>query len=105
MRQNRAITIKKKECGQWIFFNLRGAVIQNITGHNQEQLEHTILDAIQSGEKKKCCQALACCSKCYGKKHQKTKNEILETLEQGLKPQQQQKRSRFAYISKPAFFL
>lgn len=53
-------------------FNLRGAVIQNITGHNQEQLEHTILDAIQSGEEKM-RQALACCSKCYGKKHQKTR--------------------------------
>lgn len=50
MRQNRAITIKK---GVWAMdFNLRGAVIQNITYHNQEQLEHTILDAIQSGEKK-----------------------------------------------------
>ena len=53
-------------------FNLRGAVIQNITGHNQEQLEHTILDAIQSGEEK-CYQGLAFCLRCYGKRHQKMK--------------------------------
>ncbi|MGG2067810.1 small acid-soluble spore protein SspI [Bacillus spizizenii] len=32
--------------------NLRHAVIANVTGNNQEQLEHTIVDAIQSGEEK-----------------------------------------------------
>lgn len=32
--------------------NLRHAVISNVTGNNQERLEHTIVDAIQSGEEK-----------------------------------------------------
>lgn len=32
--------------------NLRNAVIANVTGNNQDQLEHTIVDAIQSGEEK-----------------------------------------------------
>lgn len=33
-------------------FNLRAAVLGNIKGNNEQQLEHTISDAIQSGEEK-----------------------------------------------------
>ncbi len=33
-------------------FNIRGAVLHNITGNKSEQLEATIVDAIQSGEEK-----------------------------------------------------
>ena len=33
-------------------FNLRHAVIHNISGNTQEQLKDTILDAIQTGEEK-----------------------------------------------------
>lgn len=32
--------------------NLRHAVIQNVAGNNQDQLQDTIVDAIQSGEEK-----------------------------------------------------
>lgn len=32
--------------------NLRNAIIHNVTGNSQEQLEATIVDAIQSGEEK-----------------------------------------------------
>lgn len=32
--------------------NLRHAVIANVSGNSQEELEHTIVDAIQSGEEK-----------------------------------------------------
>ena len=32
--------------------NLRNAIIHNVTGNTQEQLEDTIVDAIQTGEEK-----------------------------------------------------
>ena len=38
-----------------VFFmnlNLRNAIIHNVTGNTQEQLEDTIVDAIQTGEEK-----------------------------------------------------
>lgn len=33
-------------------FNLRVAILDNIKGSDEKQLEHTIVDAIQSGEEK-----------------------------------------------------
>lgn len=33
-------------------FNLRAAILNNVKGSDEEQLEHTILDALQSGEEK-----------------------------------------------------
>lgn len=33
-------------------FNLRAAILDNIKGNDESQLEHTIVDAIQSGEEK-----------------------------------------------------
>lgn len=72
-------------------FNLRGAVIQNITGHNQEQnFEHTILDAIQSGEEKMPPGLGVLFEVLWQEASENEKNEILETLEQGLKPHQRQ---------------
>ena len=32
--------------------NLRNAVMQNVSGNSQDQLEDTIVDAIQTGEEK-----------------------------------------------------
>lgn len=52
--------------------NLRHAVIANVTGNNQEQLEHTIVDAIQSGEEK-CFQGSAFYSKSFGSTHPKVR--------------------------------
>lgn len=33
-------------------FNLRGAILQNISGSSQDDVEATIVDALQSGEEK-----------------------------------------------------
>lgn len=33
-------------------FNLRGAILQNVAGNSEQQVEATIVDAIQSGEEK-----------------------------------------------------
>ncbi|PYZ93706.1 small acid-soluble spore protein SspI [Salipaludibacillus keqinensis] len=33
-------------------FNLRGAILQNVSGSSQDDVEATIVDAIQSGEEK-----------------------------------------------------
>ncbi|PWA12311.1 small acid-soluble spore protein SspI [Pueribacillus theae] len=33
-------------------FNLRQAILNNVKGSDEAQLEHTIVDAIQSGEEK-----------------------------------------------------
>ncbi|SDZ53813.1 small acid-soluble spore protein I (minor) [Evansella caseinilytica] len=33
-------------------FNLRGAIMENISGNSPEEVEATIVDAIQSGEEK-----------------------------------------------------
>ena len=33
-------------------FNLRGAVLANVSGNTQDRLQETIVDAIQSGEEK-----------------------------------------------------
>ncbi|MFB5662944.1 small acid-soluble spore protein SspI [Alteribacillus sp. HJP-4] len=33
-------------------FNLREAILANVTGHNEEQVEATIEDAVKSGEEK-----------------------------------------------------
>lgn len=33
-------------------FNLRAAILDNVKGSDEQQLEHTIVDAIQSGEEK-----------------------------------------------------
>lgn len=65
--------------------NLRHAVIANVSGNSQEELEHTIVDAIQSGEEK-CFRDWVCCSRSSGKDATESdKTEMLETLEQGLK--------------------
>ncbi|MFB4165841.1 small acid-soluble spore protein SspI [Alteribacillus sp. JSM 102045] len=33
-------------------FNLRAAILENVSGHNEEQVEATIQDAVQRGEEK-----------------------------------------------------
>ncbi|ADU31429.1 small acid-soluble spore protein SspI [Evansella cellulosilytica] len=33
-------------------FNLRGAILQNVSGNSAQEVEETILDAVQSGEEK-----------------------------------------------------
>ncbi|MDQ0258089.1 small acid-soluble spore protein I (minor) [Evansella vedderi] len=33
-------------------FNLRGAILQNVSGNSPQEVEETIVDAVQSGEEK-----------------------------------------------------
>ena len=33
-------------------FNLRGAILHNVAGNSEEQVQDTIVDAVQSGEEK-----------------------------------------------------
>lgn len=65
--------------------NLRHAVIANVTGNNQEQLEHTIVDAIQSGEEKMLPGLGVLFEVIWKNADENEKHEMLETLEQGLK--------------------
>lgn len=46
--------------------NLRKAIKNNIAGNNEEQLQATIVDAVESGEER-CFQVLAYFLKCSGR--------------------------------------
>ena len=68
-------------------FNLRGAVLANVSGNTQDRLQETIVDAIQSGEEK--CFSLGVLFEVIWKNaDENEKHEMLETLEQGLKNKQ-----------------
>lgn len=61
--------------------NLRNAILDNISGNNQEQLEATIQDAIQSGEEKM-LPGLGVLFELYWENaNEQDKKEVLETLE------------------------
>ncbi|MFY4774651.1 small acid-soluble spore protein SspI [Metabacillus sp. RGM 3146] len=65
--------------------NLRNAVIHNVTGNSQDQLEHTIVDAIQSGEEKMLPGLGVLFEVLWQHSEENDKKEMLETLEQSLK--------------------
>ncbi|MCD7032828.1 small acid-soluble spore protein SspI [Metabacillus sp. GX 13764] len=65
--------------------NLRNAVIHNVSGNNQEQLEHTIVDAIQSGEEKMLPGLGVLFEVLWQHSAENDKREMLQTLEQSLK--------------------
>ena len=65
-------------------FNLRGAVLANVSGNSQDQLQETIVDAIQSGEEK-CFRLGVLFEVIWKNADENEKHEMLETLEQGLK--------------------
>ncbi|ALC81972.1 MULTISPECIES: small acid-soluble spore protein SspI [Bacillus] len=67
--------------------NLRKAVIANVTGNDQEQIEHTIVDAIQSGEEKMLPGLGVLFEVLWQHASDTDKSEMLETLENGLKPE------------------
>lgn len=67
--------------------NLRKAVIANVTGNDQEQIEHTIVDAIQSGEEKMLPGLGVLFEVLWQHASDSDKSEMLETLENGLKPE------------------
>lgn len=65
--------------------NLRKAILSNIETNNQEQLEATIVDAIQNGEEKM-LPGLGVLFELIWKQSDETeKSEMLDALEQGVK--------------------
>lgn len=65
--------------------NLRHAVITNVSGNDQGQLEDTIVDAIQSGEEKMLPGLGVLFEVIWQNANEQDKQEMLTTLEQGLK--------------------
>lgn len=66
-------------------FNLRGAVLANVSGNTQGQLQETIVDAIQSGEEKMLPGLGVLFEVIWKNADEGEKQEMLQTLEQGLK--------------------
>lgn len=65
--------------------NLRNAVITNVQGNSQAQLEETIIDAIQSGEEKMLPGLGVLFEVIWQHSNSDDKTEMLTTLEQALK--------------------
>lgn len=65
--------------------NLRNAIIQNVSGNNQDQLEDTIVDAIQNGEEKMLPGLGVLFEIIWQNSSQSEKEEMLQNLEAGLK--------------------
>lgn len=65
--------------------NLRNAVIHNVANNTQEQLEDTIVDAIQSGEEKMLPGLGVLFEIIWQNSSEPEKKEMLGTLESGLK--------------------
>ncbi|WP_409302080.1 small acid-soluble spore protein SspI [Peribacillus sp. SCS-155] len=66
-------------------FNLRNAIYQNISGNTQEQLEDTIVDAIQAGEEKMLPGLGVLFEVIWQNSSEKERNDMLQALESGLK--------------------
>jgi len=66
-------------------FNIRQAVLTNISGNTQEELEATIVDAIQKGEEKVLPGLGVLFEVIWQHADAQEKNEMLSTLENGLK--------------------
>ncbi|MGN1402552.1 MAG: small acid-soluble spore protein SspI [Bacillus sp. (in: firmicutes)] len=65
--------------------NLRNAIIHNVTGNSQHQLENTIVDAIQSGEEKMLPGLGVLFEVIWQNSSAEEKQEMLSALENGLK--------------------
>ena len=65
--------------------NLRNAIIHNVTGNTQEQLEDTIVDAIQTGEEKMLPGLGVLFEVIWRNSSQQEQQEMLQALESGLK--------------------
>ncbi len=77
------IKAKKKECAT-LNLNLRHAVISNVSGNSQDQLQDTIVDAIQSGEEKMLPGLGVLFEVIWQNANNEDKKEMLTMLEQGL---------------------
>ncbi|MDQ1001267.1 small acid-soluble spore protein I (minor) [Neobacillus niacini] len=65
--------------------NLRNAIIHNVSGNSQEQLEDTIVDAIQNGEEKMLPGLGVLFEVIWKNSSEEEKKEMLSALESGLK--------------------
>jgi small acid-soluble spore protein I (minor) len=74
----------KKECVD-MNLNLRNAIVHNVSGNTQEQLEDTIVDAISNGEEKMLPGLGVLFEIIWQNSAEEDKKEMLATLESGLK--------------------
>jgi small acid-soluble spore protein I (minor) len=65
--------------------DLRKAVLHNVTGNNEEQLQDTIVDAIESGEEKMLPGLGVLFEVIWKNSDEQKKEEMLNTLSNGLK--------------------
>jgi len=65
--------------------NLRNAIMHNVSGNNQDQLEDTIVDAIQSGEEKMLPGLGVLFEVIWNNSSEEEKKEMLSVLEKGVK--------------------
>ncbi len=65
--------------------NLRNAIVHNVSGNSQDQLEDTIVDAIQNGEEKMLPGLGVLFEIIWKNADENEKKMMLETLESGLK--------------------
>ena len=65
--------------------NLRNAIIHNVSGNTQEQLEDTIVDAIQTGEEKMLPGLGVLFEVIWKNSSKQEQQEMLQALESGLK--------------------
>ncbi|MCM3717880.1 small acid-soluble spore protein SspI [Fictibacillus phosphorivorans] len=65
--------------------DLRKAVLHNVTGNNKEQLQDTIVDAIESGEEKMLPGLGVLFEVIWKNSDEQKKEELLSTLSNGLK--------------------
>ncbi|MFB4166666.1 small acid-soluble spore protein SspI [Virgibacillus sp. JSM 102003] len=65
--------------------NLREAILSNIASNNQEQLEATIVDAIQDGEEKMLPGLGVIFELIWNQSNEEDKQEMIDALEQGVK--------------------
>lgn len=65
--------------------NLRNAIIDNVTGNTQDQLQDTIVDAISNGEEKMLPGLGVLFEIIWQNSSTEDKQEMIQTLESGLK--------------------
>jgi small acid-soluble spore protein I (minor) len=65
--------------------NLRNAILHNVSGNTQDQLQDTIVDAIQSGEEKMLPGLGVLFEVIWQNSSEDEKKEMLEVLEKGVK--------------------
>ncbi|OZU89773.1 small acid-soluble spore protein SspI [Virgibacillus indicus] len=65
--------------------NLRKAILSNISSNNQDQLEATIVDAIQKGEEKMLPGLGVLFELIWQQSGEQEKQEMVDALEQGVK--------------------